>query len=202
MSRSPARSDGTRFFSSCNPDTRDTLCWLLRLSGFQVEQAWDGAEGVRKALAWRPEAAVVDIGLPLLDGYEVARRLRAALDGPLLLIALTGYGQPEDRRRAPVELLHRQRPGRMRRLRFINRLPPPRPPRPEPRRAAQSLRGGTAGGRRRSGRSSGHPRWHTGPKWQANRRSRGTASANRPARQCRVVGTVCLSGHSQGGMGR
>jgi CheY-like chemotaxis protein len=83
-----------------NPDARDTLCLLLRLSGFQVEQARDGAEGVRKALAWRPEAAVVDIGLPLLDGYEVARRLRAGLDGLIVLIALTGYGQPEDRSRA------------------------------------------------------------------------------------------------------
>jgi CheY-like chemotaxis protein len=43
---------------------------------------------------------VVDIGLPLLDGCEVARRLRQALDGLIVLIALTGYGQPEDRRRA------------------------------------------------------------------------------------------------------
>jgi CheY-like chemotaxis protein len=85
-----------------NPDCRDTLCQLLRLSGFQVEQAGDGPEGVRKALAWRPEAAVVDIGLPLLDGYEVARRLRHALDGLIRLIALTGYGQPEDLHRGFV----------------------------------------------------------------------------------------------------
>ncbi len=83
-----------------NPECRETLRWLLTLSGFQVEVAGDGEEGLRKALDWRPAAAVVDIGLPLLDGYEVARRLRQALDGPLLLIALTGYGQPEDRRRA------------------------------------------------------------------------------------------------------
>jgi CheY-like chemotaxis protein len=83
-----------------NQDCRETLCRLLTLAGFQVEQAGDGAEGVRKALAWRPEAAVVDIGLPLLDGYEVARRLREALDGLIVLIALTGYGQPEDRSRA------------------------------------------------------------------------------------------------------
>ena len=83
-----------------NPDTRETLCLLLRLSGFQVEVAGDGLEGVRKALAWRPEAAVVDIGLPVLDGYEVARCLRQALADRILLVALTGYGQPEDRRRA------------------------------------------------------------------------------------------------------
>jgi CheY-like chemotaxis protein len=55
---------------------------------------------VRKALSWQPAAAVVDIGLPLLDGYEVASRLRQALDDRILLIALTGYGQPEDRSRA------------------------------------------------------------------------------------------------------
>jgi two-component system CheB/CheR fusion protein len=48
----------------------------------------------------RPAAAVVDIGLPVLDGYEVARRLREAFDGLIVLIALTGYGQPEDRSRA------------------------------------------------------------------------------------------------------
>jgi CheY-like chemotaxis protein len=83
-----------------NRDCRETLCLMLRLSGFQVEAAGDGREGVRKAVEWRPAAAVVDIGLPLLDGYEVARRLRQALDGPILLIALTGYGQPEDRSRA------------------------------------------------------------------------------------------------------
>jgi two-component system CheB/CheR fusion protein len=83
-----------------NSDCRETLCRLLRLSGFQVEQASDGQEGLRKALDWRPEAAVVDIGLPLLDGYEVARRLRKALDGLIVLIALTGYGQPEDRAQA------------------------------------------------------------------------------------------------------
>ena len=83
-----------------NRDCRNSLCLLLRLSGFQVEVAGDGPEGVRKALAWRPAAAVVDIGLPALDGYEVARCLREALGSPVLLIALTGYGQPEDRRRA------------------------------------------------------------------------------------------------------
>jgi DNA-binding response OmpR family regulator len=80
-----------------NRDCRETLCRLRELSGFEVEQASDGPEGLRKALAWRPEAAVVDIGLPLLAGYEVARRLRHALDGLIRLIALTGYGQPEDR---------------------------------------------------------------------------------------------------------
>jgi DNA-binding response OmpR family regulator len=55
-------------------------------------------EGVEKALAWRPDVAVVDIGLPRLNGYQVARRLRAALGGQIFLIAHTGYGQPQDRK--------------------------------------------------------------------------------------------------------
>jgi CheY-like chemotaxis protein len=83
-----------------NPDGREMLKLLLRLCGHQVEEAQDGREGVEKALAWGPEVAVLDIGLPVLDGYEVARRLKAALGGRVLLIALTAYGGPEDRRRA------------------------------------------------------------------------------------------------------
>jgi CheY-like chemotaxis protein len=62
--------------------------------------AADGLRGVQQALAWRPEVAVVDIGLPLLDGYEVARRVRAALGEGIRLIALTSYCRPEDRRQA------------------------------------------------------------------------------------------------------
>ena len=62
-----------------NRDTRETLQFLLRMWRHLVEAAADGRQGVDKGLAWRPEVAVVDIGLPLLDGYEVARQLRAAL---------------------------------------------------------------------------------------------------------------------------
>jgi CheY-like chemotaxis protein len=83
-----------------SPDGREMLSALLEAWGHQVQAAADGAEGVRKALGWQPEVAVVDIGLPLVDGYEVARRLRAALHGRVRLIALTGYGTPEDRAQA------------------------------------------------------------------------------------------------------
>ena len=83
-----------------SPDGREMLSALLAAWGHQVEAAADGAEGVRKALGWQPEVALVDIGLPLVDGYEVARRLRAALHGRVRLIALTGYGSPEDRAQA------------------------------------------------------------------------------------------------------
>jgi CheY-like chemotaxis protein len=75
------------------PDSRDMLAELLKLWGFEVEAAGDGLQGVQKALSWRPNAAVVDIGLPLLDGYEVARQVRASLGENILLVALTGYNQ-------------------------------------------------------------------------------------------------------------
>jgi signal transduction histidine kinase len=84
-----------------NEDSRQTLSAVLALCGHQVHEAGDGTEGVRIALAEKPDVAVVDIGLPGVDGYEVARRLRAAAgDHRIGLIALTGYGQAEDRERA------------------------------------------------------------------------------------------------------
>ena len=70
-------------------------------SGYQVSCAEDGPGGVAAVLRCRPGAALVDIGLPGYDGYEVARKIRAAPGGAsILLVALTGYGQPADRRRA------------------------------------------------------------------------------------------------------
>jgi two-component system, sensor histidine kinase len=83
-----------------NPDGLEILKLLLEVCGHQVEAAADGQEGLEKGLAWRPEVAVVDIGLPKVDGYAVARRLREALDGGIKLIALTAFSQPEDRQRA------------------------------------------------------------------------------------------------------
>jgi CheY-like chemotaxis protein len=83
-----------------NPDGRETLKLLLTLYGCPVEVAADGVEGVQKGLALRPLAAVVDIGLPGLDGYEVAGQLRRALGNNILLIAHTAYDRPEDRERA------------------------------------------------------------------------------------------------------
>lgn len=83
-----------------NPDSRETLEMLLELWGHDVTSAADGGRGVRQALACRPEVAIVDIGLPVLDGYEVARQIRQAYGGSVFLVALTAYGQPEDRQRA------------------------------------------------------------------------------------------------------
>jgi CheY-like chemotaxis protein len=81
-------------------DSRETLRLLLTDWGHEVRAAADGHQGVRLALEWRPDAALVDIGLPRLDGYEVARRVRAALHDAVLLVALTAYDQDEDREKA------------------------------------------------------------------------------------------------------
>jgi signal transduction histidine kinase/CheY-like chemotaxis protein len=84
-----------------NGDARRALHEALARQGHQVFEAADGAAGLAAAAELRPEVAVVDIGLPGLDGYEVARRLRAEPGGAsLALIALTGYGQQETRQRA------------------------------------------------------------------------------------------------------
>ncbi|MES3026017.1 MAG: response regulator [Pseudomonadota bacterium] len=83
-----------------NEDGREMMATMLGAYGYPVEHASDGIEGVQKALTLRPQVALVDIGLPGIDGYEVARRLRAnELTRGIKLIALTGYGLAEDQRR-------------------------------------------------------------------------------------------------------
>jgi signal transduction histidine kinase len=84
-----------------NDDAREMLSEMLSGWGYQVERARDGLQGVSLALAQPFDVLLVDIGLPKLDGYEVARQVRRELGtkGPTLW-AMTGYGQPEDRRRA------------------------------------------------------------------------------------------------------
>jgi signal transduction histidine kinase len=83
-----------------NSDARQALKDLLELWGHQVEVAQDGVDGVAMALQARPELALVDIGLPGLDGYRVAQELRARVGEEIRLVAITGYGGPEDRHRA------------------------------------------------------------------------------------------------------
>lgn len=81
-------------------DIRESFRTLLEQSGHEVNVAEDGIRGLREILARKPALAVVDLGLPGMDGYEVARQVRAALGTSIRLIALSGYGQPEDKRRA------------------------------------------------------------------------------------------------------
>jgi signal transduction histidine kinase/CheY-like chemotaxis protein len=83
-----------------NQDAANSLATLLRLQGHEVRVAYTGAAALETALDHRPDVAFLDIGMPGMDGYEVARRLRRqpGLEG-VLLAALTGWGQKEDRRR-------------------------------------------------------------------------------------------------------
>ena len=83
-----------------NDDAREALRMLLELDGHVVEAAAEGVQALEIVRDKDPDVALVDIGLPGIDGFEVARRTRAADARRPLLIALTGYGQPEDRRRA------------------------------------------------------------------------------------------------------
>ncbi|WP_170162317.1 CHASE domain-containing protein [Caldimonas tepidiphila] len=83
-----------------NRDAAESLAALLAGDGHAVELAHDGPQALEAAARSRPDVALLDIGLPGLDGYEVARRLRRGPEGERLrLIAITGWGQPEDRRR-------------------------------------------------------------------------------------------------------
>lgn len=84
-----------------NVDSADALAELLRMWGHEVEVVHDGATAVERACATRPNVVLLDIGLPGMDGYQVAGRLRSTpcLEGALL-VALTGYGQETDRRRS------------------------------------------------------------------------------------------------------
>jgi signal transduction histidine kinase len=84
-----------------NDDTRAMLHEALTFGGHEVREACDGTSGLALAAERVPDVALIDIGLPDLDGYEVARRLRAAPGGRHIgLVAITGYGQPEDQKRA------------------------------------------------------------------------------------------------------
>lgn len=84
-----------------NKDSADSLAMLLRLKGNEIRTAHDGLEAVSAAETFHPELVLLDIGLPKLNGYDVARRIRQQPWGrDVILVALTGWGQDEDRRRS------------------------------------------------------------------------------------------------------
>ena len=72
---------------------------VVLVTAFEPPLAPDGPKGLALAAEFHPEVVLLDIGLPGVDGYEVARRLRESPNPPRLLVALTGYGNEEDRRR-------------------------------------------------------------------------------------------------------
>ena len=84
-----------------NNDALESLATLLELGGHEVVTASNGALALECAERHRPEVMLLDIGMPMLDGYEVARRIRVQPWGrSITLVALTGWGQDSDRRRS------------------------------------------------------------------------------------------------------
>jgi CheY-like chemotaxis protein len=86
-----------------NPDIRESLGMLLRMWGHVVEFAETGPHGLERAEEFKPDIALIDIGLPGISGYEVAQHIRsrqAASRTKVTLVALTGYGRDTDRERA------------------------------------------------------------------------------------------------------
>jgi len=82
-------------------DARQSLCLLLELAGHEVEACEDGPSGLARLRAFRPDVALIDLGLPGMDGYALAREARGRPETRAIrLVAVTGYGQAEDRRRA------------------------------------------------------------------------------------------------------
>jgi CheY-like chemotaxis protein/two-component sensor histidine kinase len=84
-----------------NKDSADSLAMLLRLLGNDVDTAHDGVQALQAVADYRPDAVLLDIGLPGMSGYDVARKVRERPElGQPILIALTGFGSEEDRRQS------------------------------------------------------------------------------------------------------
>ena len=83
-----------------NEDAADSLATLLGVVGYQVKIAYDGPQAIEAADEFQPDVALLDIGLPRLSGYDIARHVRQRRGDEVLLVAITGWGQEEDRRKA------------------------------------------------------------------------------------------------------
>src|SRR5262249_18721139 len=83
-----------------NRDAADSLTMLLGLRGFEAATCHDGETALATALETRPDVLILDLGLPGIDGFEVCRRLREAGLLKTVIIAVTGFGQDEDRRKS------------------------------------------------------------------------------------------------------
>ncbi|HUJ14959.1 MAG TPA: hybrid sensor histidine kinase/response regulator [Thermoanaerobaculia bacterium] len=83
-----------------NPDVRELLRLKLRRLGHSVDAVSDGNDGVQKIVDAKPDMALIDIGLPGIDGYQVARQVRMRIGDGVVLVAVSGFGQPEDKRKA------------------------------------------------------------------------------------------------------
>lgn len=83
-----------------NVDAADSLAMLLQVRGADVRIANDGLEAVAIAGEFKPDIVLLDIGTPKLSGYDVARQIREARGAAVLIVAITGWGQEENRQRA------------------------------------------------------------------------------------------------------
>ena len=83
-----------------NADVRELLRLKLRRLGHTVDAVSDGRDGVQKIVDAKPDMALIDIGLPGIDGYQVARQVRSRMGDDVVLVAVSGFGQPEDKRKA------------------------------------------------------------------------------------------------------
>jgi DNA-binding response OmpR family regulator len=81
-------------------DTAESMARVFKLFGHEVQVAHNGRQAIELALVHRPRFVLLDLGLPGLDGYQVASRLRQECAEPLVIIAVTGYGQLADRERS------------------------------------------------------------------------------------------------------
>jgi DNA-binding response OmpR family regulator len=81
-------------------DSAEVFAWALRRAGHDVRVALDGVAALAAATEEKPHIAILDIGMPRMNGYDAARQIRAALGNTVLLVAMTGWGQEEDRQRA------------------------------------------------------------------------------------------------------
>jgi len=102
LPQGPARASGHRvLIVDDNQDFANSLAVILRAMDNEVRVAHDGAAGLAMAQEWRPDVGFLDIGMPKLNGYDLARRLRgSAATSAMALIAITGWGQEKDRRDA------------------------------------------------------------------------------------------------------